>query len=267
MAAAARRMTAIAASGAVVAWVWALAFVLFALRWASVDRPAPPEPPLLPYGELRVGVDASYPPFAVATADDLFGLDIDLARTLAHRLGVPVRFVNMGYDGLYDSLHVDQVDALITALRVDMMRIGAVQYTQPYFDAGMVLVSADPAVEGMHDMAGRRLAYEFGSSAEDVVRAWLRRIAPFTPRPYELPRYALDAARLGDADAALADAISARLYLREHPAWRAAAHRVDSAPIAIAVRGDRWRLHGALAAALREMQHDGTLDAILRRWL
>ena len=64
---------------------------------------------------MRIGVDASYPPFAVATADDLFGLDIDLGSALGERLGIPVRFVNMGFDGLYDSLRADQVDVVISA--------------------------------------------------------------------------------------------------------------------------------------------------------
>src|SRR5262245_61249918 len=126
MAARSWRITSITLGIAVTVWVWSLAGTTFALRWSSVERPGPPVKELFPYGEMRIGVDASYPPFAVATATDLFGLDIDLGRALAERLDVPVRFVNMGFDGLYDSLKNDQVDVLLSALLIDFSKTGSV---------------------------------------------------------------------------------------------------------------------------------------------
>ncbi len=181
---------------------------------------------IFPMAEIRVGVDASYPPFAVATADDLFGLEIDLARAIGARIGLPVRFVNLGFDGLFDALTTDQVDVLISALPIDMARIGAVHYTQPYFNAGLVLVSAGDYTS-MRDLPGHRLAYEYGSTAESEVRLWLRRVQPFDLLPLETPAAALDAVRSGAADAALVDAITARLYLRDHAAWERSVHLCD----------------------------------------
>ena len=53
-------------------------------------------------GVLRVGMDASFPPFEMIAADGtLVGFDVDLARELGRRLGVEVQFVaNLPYDGL-----------------------------------------------------------------------------------------------------------------------------------------------------------------------
>jgi len=261
------RITWMTASIALALWVWALAGVTFALRWTSVERPGPPLRELFPYGEMRVGVDASYPPFAVATANDLFGLDIDLGRALAERLRVPIRFVNMGFDGLYDSLKADQVDLVISALLIDLSRMGEVRYTQPYYNAGLMLVSdANNPVNSMRDLPGRSLAYEFGSEADIVARGWLRRIAPFDTRPYELPTYALEASRLGEADAALVDATSVHLYLREHPDWAVASQYVTDSLYAIAVRLDRGRTWNAVNQALQSLADDGTLETIIQRW-
>ncbi len=249
-------------------WLWTLAGVLFVLRWNSVERPGPPLKELFPYGEMRVGVDASYPPFAVATADDLYGLDIDLGRALAERLNVPVRFVNMGYDGLYDSLKADQVDVVISALLIDRSRTNDVLYTLPYYNAGFVLVSrAGQPFATMQGLSGHALAYEFGSDADTFARAWLRRIPPFNTRPYELPAYALDAVRLRQADAALVDATSARLYLRDHPQWTAKLQYVSDSLYAIAVRISRGKTWEAVNFALQSLADDGTLAAIVSRWL
>lgn len=253
---------------AVTLWLWALASALFIIRWNSVERPGPPVRVLFPYGEMRVGVDASYTPFAVATADDLFGLDIDLGRAIADRIGVPVRFVNMGYDGLYDSLKADQVDVVISALLIDSSRTNDVLYTLPYYNAGFVLVSrAGQPFITMNDLSGHALAYEFGSDADTFARARLRRIPPFETRPYELPIYALDAVRLGEADAALVDATSAHLYLRDHPGWDAELNYVSDSLYAVAVRINRGKTWEAVNLALQSLVDDGTLAEIVGRWL
>ncbi|MBI1258811.1 MAG: transporter substrate-binding domain-containing protein [Chloroflexi bacterium] len=230
------------------------------------DGAPPPPRDLFPTGELLIGIDPSNPPFAAATANDLYGLDIDLSRELGRRLDLPVRFVYLGYDGLYDALKTDQVDALVAGLLIDLTRLNDVHYSQPYFNAGLVLVS-DKGLTRMEDLPGHSLAYEFGSEADTQARTWLRRILPFETRPYELARYALDAARLGDSDAALVDAVSAHLYLRDHPDWQPRLNQVTDNLYAIATQSRRPEISAAVNQALQSIIDDGTLATILKRWL
>jgi ABC-type amino acid transport substrate-binding protein len=188
MAARSWRIITLTLAVTILVWIWSLVVITLGLRWSSVQRPGPPVKELFPYGEMRVGVDASYPPFAVATANDLFGLDIDLGRAVAERMGVPIRFVNMGFDGLYDSLKADQVDVVISALLMDASKTNEVRYTFPYYNAGLVLVSnSNRPAANMEDLAGGSLAYEFGSEADIVARSWLRRIPAFETLPMNFP--------------------------------------------------------------------------------
>lgn len=249
-------------------WIWGLASALFFIRWHSVERPTPPIRQIFPYGMMRVGVDASLPPFAVATREDLFGLDIDIAKEIGKRLNVPVQFINMGYDGLYDSLRADQVDVVISTLIIDPARTAEVRYSEPYFNAGLLLVSpSDTPLTTMRMVSEKRLAYEFGSAADSEARRWLRRIPPFTLMPYELPEYALDAVRLGEAEAALIDATSALLYFNQHPDWNANYVYVKDILYAAAVRADRFERWEVINNAIKAMKQDGTLEMIINRWL
>ena len=237
-------------------------------RWNSRHNTTPPLDVLFPSGELIIAVDPSYPPFAAFGDNGLFGLDIDLGKEIGARIGLPVRFVSMGYDGLYDSLRVGQTDAIISALLMDGSRLGDVRYSRYYYDDGLALVSpVDRPKADMEAMVGHRLAYAFGSTADAEARQWLRRIGPFETAPYELPRYALDAVRLQMADAALVDATTARQYLTEYPDWDADFEYVTHSLFAIAVRRDRvfeWEL---IDEAIQQMRDDGTLDQIIDRWL
>ena len=65
---------------------------------------------------MRVGIDPTYPPFALADDAGLRGIDVDFAQALAEELGLEAQFTYFGYDGLYDALTTGQVDVLISAL-------------------------------------------------------------------------------------------------------------------------------------------------------
>jgi ABC-type amino acid transport substrate-binding protein len=151
-----------------------------------------------PGGEMVVGVDASFPPFAVDNGESLYGLDIDLAQALGTEMEIPVRFVNMGYDGLYDAVIDGQVDVVISALLVNPARTQEVRYTRPYFDNGLTLITPkDSPIDKMQHLPGHALALEYGSVAQGEAHFWLRRLEAFAVLPYELPSDALDAVRVG----------------------------------------------------------------------
>lgn len=265
MAATPRRIKLILAVGLV-----GLAIMLFAgaaLLYIREQRRAEPITP--PQAELRIAVDGSYAPFASADRDGaLSGIDVEIGQALGEHLDMPVRFVNMGFDGLYDSLQSDQVDIVISTLIVEFWRTQDIRYTRAYFNAGLVLISdADNPVESMNEIPGKALAYEFGSEADSEVRLWSRRVAAFDVQPYELSDYALDAVRLGAADAALVDAVSAGLYLRAYPDWAVHSTYVRDIPYVIAVKYDRQDLWWVVDRTLGELLENGVIDAIIARWL
>jgi polar amino acid transport system substrate-binding protein len=231
------------------------------------DRP-PPAPQLFTSGVIRIGIDASYPPFAVSEDGQLSGLEIDLGLALGERIGLPVSFTNMGYDGLYDSLLADQVDIVISQLIVNPLRMGDVKYTRAYYDAGLVLISpAEAPILTLEALPDRSLAYEFGSLADHEMRRWSRRIAQFEAHPYELPSHALDAVRLGLAAASLVDSTSARLYLRQRRDWEPMMTFATHTPYAIAVRLDRPDVWHVIDSHLADMLADGTIAALIDHWL
>lgn len=241
----------------------ALAFAL----WGVLMRTRPAGE-AFPYGVLRIGIDPSTPPLAFIADDQLRGLEIDLGTALGERLGLPVQFVSIGFDGLYDALRADQVDAVISQLIVNPLRTGDVLYSRPYYDAGLVLVIPPGSdIRSMRDLPGHRLAVEFGSAADAEARLWLRRLHPFEQAPYEFPNAAVNAVQRGLADAALLDFTTARQYLREFPTWPAHTLTVTHVPYAIAVSRQRPLTWREIERALASLIADKTLETLINRWL
>ncbi len=245
-----------------------LLFILYLLL--SSCHPAPDGlDRVVESGVLRVGMDASFPPFEyVDGGGNLVGLDVDLARELAARLGVEARFVaNLPYDGLYDALIAERVDAVVSALYVDPTRSADFAYSAPYFDAGQVLVVPADAedIDGMEDLEGRTLAVEFGSAGDVEARAWERRLTALAVLPCQTPDEALMKVAVGEADAALVDHLSALMTPVE--GLQIVGKMVTSEPYAVAVRREDRRLLRAIDEALEGMRADGTLDRLQRQWL
>ena len=232
------------------------------------DSSAPDINVAFPADEIVVGVDASYPPFALDDGRTLRGLDIDIARAIAAELGIPVRFENIGFYALYDALKSGRVDLLISALRIDRARMDDVRYTQSYFDNGLLIVMpADAAETDFDSLTTARIAFEYASSADAQVRAWQEDGRAITRLAYEMPEYALDALQLGHADAAMVDATTLRLFQRKQSNWAIPSEYITSDPYAIAARIDRhdaWQLVNRALIALKER---GEVAKIIDDWL
>ncbi len=269
-----------------------LSFVIlhlsFVILLAACSRPDDAWDRVRESGVLRVGMDASFPPFETIAADGgLVGFDVDLAQELGRRLGVEVQFVaNLPYDGLYDALAVDRVDVVISALVVNPTRMADFGYSTPYFDAGQVLVvhEGEPGIGGIPDLGGRTLAVEFGTQGDLEARKWARRLAGVTVVHYQTAAEALAAVELGENDAALVDHVSAlaagaRAPARKRPLPDAMQESstgkaliivgtpVIEEPYAVAARRGSRHLLQAIDDMLAEMEADGTMETLRAEWL
>lgn len=241
--------------------------VLLLATCASADR----LDRILETGVLRVGMDASYPPFEYIDGEgNLVGLDVDLGRELAARLGIQARFVaNLSYDGLYDALTADQVDVVISALYVDPARMADFAYSNSYFNAGQVLVvrADNGEIAGMADLSGRTVAVEWGSEGDVVARTWARRLVGLTVLPCPTAEDALARVASGEADAGIVDHLSALGAIGRGEPLQIVGEMLTDEPYAIAVRREDGALLRAINGILVAMEEDGTLPRLRQKWL
>ncbi len=213
-----------------------------------------------------VGIDPSYPPFAIIQNDLIVGLDADLAREIGRRLGATnTAFRVLGYDGLYDALRVGEADALISAVRFDPARLGDTRYSTAYFDSGPVIVSRAGYAD-MRALEGKRVAIEPGTHGDETVRLWQRRLHQLERAAYESSMLALDALRTGETDTALVDRLTAQAYLKQNPDFVITAQSPNPDPVVIATRSSSGELLKRINTVLDAMRADGTIATLLARW-
>lgn len=220
-------------------------------------------------GRWRVGLDASFPPFeTLDAAGQPVGFDVDLARAIAARWGVEVQFDGIGFDGLVDAVQAGRIDSAISALPYQPERTQDVAFSDTYFEAGLFLVvpAGSAAVDSLDDLAGRRLAVEWGSEGDVQARLLRRRFPDLVLLPGDTPHAALLAVAEGQADAALVDHVSALQFVAADARVAIRPPVIVSDPYVIALPRRAPVLHGQVAEALQALRADGTLDALVARW-
>jgi ABC-type amino acid transport substrate-binding protein len=221
-------------------------------------------------GVLRVGLDASYPPFECVDEDtgEILGYDVDLARLIGKQLGTEVEVINSGFDGLYPALKMGRFDCVISAFPHDPLLTRDVSFSMAYFQAGLALVTRDGEVTigSIEDLRERTLAVEWGAQGDVTGRDLRRRLESLTLVPYATPDDALQAVEQGQADAALVDAVSAYEATGARPSLRIAQERVTDEAYVIVVPLDSPLLLAAINEALAEFHEDGTLIRLRDKW-
>jgi ABC-type amino acid transport substrate-binding protein len=220
-------------------------------------------------GLMRVGMDASWPPFEYIEDDgQIVGLDVDLARAIGQRLGVEVELVNVGFDSLYDALYVGRFDAIVSALPYDPLLYGDVAYSISYFNAGQVLVTRanETEISEVNDLSGKSLGVEWGSEGDALARRLQKEIEDLSLENYLTPQDMLSALKEGDVEAAIVDAVSAYQFIATEGDLQVVGNALTDELYVIAVRLDSPLLLKAISEALVEMREDGALERLQEKW-
>ncbi|HEM60997.1 MAG TPA: amino acid ABC transporter substrate-binding protein [Chloroflexi bacterium] len=219
-------------------------------------------------GLMRVGMDASYPPFEFFDQEgNLVGFDVDLARELAGGFGVNVDFVIISFDGLYDALRIRRVDLILSALPLDPRLTEDVTYSHPYFNAGQVLAvrEDDAEVTCVDDLAARKVGVEWGSMGDVEARQLLRRME-FELFPYPSPEEALAALSSDEIDAVIVDTVSVYQSCNQGNGIKIVGPPVTDDPYVIATLLGSYVLQERLNESILEMSASGYLDQLRVKW-
>lgn len=219
-------------------------------------------------GELRFGLDPTYPPFEFTDGTTLQGIDVDLAEAFAREMEVEASFRHFGYDGLYDALLTGQVDVLISALVTDPARTRDFAYSDGYVNSGLVLVSrSDAPFSELSELSDTIVAVELGAEGHVQATTWQRRVPGLTVATQVSSEEALAAVDDGQADVAIVDNIAAQLYSGGHSDRQLSIVAITHEPYVLVVRKEDDQLLSEIDRSLASLMESGRVDEILNRWL
>lgn len=113
-----------------------------------------------------VGVDTTYPPFEYQENGEYKGIDIDLINAIAEDQGFKVKIEAMDFAGIIPSMQAGTLDIGMGGMSITDLRKETVDFSDPYFQAGLSLVVAkdNTTINGLEDLKGKTIAIKNGTT-------------------------------------------------------------------------------------------------------
>jgi arginine/lysine/histidine/glutamine transport system substrate-binding and permease protein len=119
---------------------------------------------------LKFATEAAYPPFEFQDGNgNNIGFDIDLIKAIAEAGGFSVEFQNLPFDGIIPALQSGKIDGAISAITIKPERAKVVDFSRPYFKAGLAVTVRiiDNSIKGFDDLRGKKIAVQVGTTGAD----------------------------------------------------------------------------------------------------
>jgi len=256
-----RRVRWVVAAAALAAWVVALVPGTGAAQSAleTVKK----------RGKMLVGVKTDFPPFgSVDAAGKNVGFDVDLAYEFGKALfGDPakVELVSVTSGNRIPYLQSGKIDIIIATVTVTDERRKVVEFSEPYFLSGsLLLVPKKSPIVDVKDLNGRKVAVVQGSIQDQDIAE----LAPKATRlKYGKVTEAVLAVKAGHADAFAQDDILILKLAKENPDMWVAGKPFYPRPYGIAVQKGDTEFINWVNTQLKRMARDGSFERIWKKHL
>ncbi|MGM8937426.1 transporter substrate-binding domain-containing protein [Psychrobacter glaciei] len=115
----------------------------------SAEADAASDTPL----NIKIATESSYKPFSYTDADGkLIGYEIELVDALCAQMKAECEVISQDWDGLIPGLNAQKFDATIAGMSITPERKEVVEFSDPYFHSGIILIGKkgdDISVEGL----------------------------------------------------------------------------------------------------------------------
>ncbi|MCG8446033.1 MAG: transporter substrate-binding domain-containing protein [Hyphomicrobiales bacterium] len=122
-------------------------------------------------GVLRIGCEATYPPFTFRDGGEIVGYDVDLAAIMCEQLGVEPQFIDTQWSGIIPALYAGRFEIIMSSMSYRKERLEKVAFSIPYAEASQaLLIRADDAgtMTSINDMSDKVLGVKLGSPGESM---------------------------------------------------------------------------------------------------
>jgi len=223
-------------------------------------------------GELRVGFDASYPPFELTDSKGRFvGFDIDVAKEMAKAMGVKFVPVNTAWDGIIPALVTKKFDIVISGMTVTQERNLSINFADPYIIVGQTILlnkKHEGEVTSYKDLNDPKYTVTsvLGTTGEQSVK---RMIYKAKYKSFEEESEAALEVLNGKADAMVYDLPFCVQFMAKQGKGKLVF--LDEAftyePLAWAIRKGDPDFLNWLDNFLKQLKNDGRYDKIYAKWI
>lgn len=217
-------------------------------------------------GKLIMSTNAAFPPYEMTTDSGEFeGIDIETAQAIADKLGLELQIDDMDFDAALLAVQQGKSDMVMAGVTVTDERQNVMDFTDSYATGiQSIIVKEDSDIASVDDLAGKKIGTQRGTTGylycsddfgdENVVA-------------YDDGLTAVQMLNNGQVDCVVIDNAPAKEFIAANPGLKLLDTAYVEEDYAIGVGKGNTELKDSINTALEELKADGTLQAIVDKYI
>ena len=217
-------------------------------------------------GKLTMSTNAAFPPYESTDDNGNFvGIDIDVAAAIAEKLGLELQVDDMDFDAALLAAQNGKSDMVMAGVTVTEDRQLVMDFSDSYATGiQSIIVKEDSDIASPDDLADKMIGTQRGTTgyiycSDDFGDEHVT--------PYDNGLTAVQALVNGQVDAVVIDNAPAKEFVAANPGLKILDTAYAEEDYAIGVAKGNTAMLNAVNTALEELKNDGTLQAIVDKYI
>lgn len=221
---------------------------------------------------LVMCTNASFPPYEYVEGDKVVGIDADIAAAICEKLGYDLQIDDMEFDSLIAAVQSGKADFAMAGMTVTEERQQMINFSDSYATGiQSVIVKEDSDITSVEDLfaegANHTVGVQLSTTGDIYTTGDIEEAGLGTVQRFPNGNEAVMALVNGKIDCVVIDNEPAKAYVAANPGLKVLDSSYAVEDYAAAIAKDNTELLEKFNAALAELKADGTIDAIIAKYI
>lgn len=222
--------------------------------------------------KLTMGTNAAFPPYEFISDEDgetIVGIDAEIAAAVAQKLGMELEIIDMEFGSIITSVQTGKIDIGMAGMTVTEERLQNVNFSETYATGiQSIIVPEGSPITCVDDLFAEEAGYMIGVQESTTGHIYAEGdFGADNVTAYATGASAVQAMKAGKVDCVIIDNEPAKAFVAANEGLQILETSYAVEDYAIAVAKENEQLLADINAALAELIEDGTVAAILAKYI
>lgn len=220
---------------------------------------------LVKEGTLTMATNAYFPPYEYYDGQDIIGIDADIAKAIADKMGLELKIEDMEFDSIITAVSTGKADLGLAGMTVTPDRQKNVDFSDTYANGvQVIIVKEDSTIAKPDDLKGKKIGVQLSTTGDLTATDEFGKDSVVQ---YNKGNDAVMALTQGQVDAVIIDNEPAKSYVEANKGLKILDTEFLNEDYAACISKDNAGLTKAVNKALAELKADGTLQKIVDKYI
>ena len=231
---------------------------------AADESAATGELKLVEAGKLIVSTNAEFPPYEYYDANEIVGIDVEIAKAIAEKMGLELEVKDGAFDAIIAEVVSGKADVGIAGMTATDERKQNVDFSDSYATGTQVIIVKEGSeIKSAADLEGKSIGVQLGTTGDIMATD----VKDSKVEQYNKGMDAVQALSQGKIDAVIIDNEPAKFYEKEVSGLKILDEAFAVEEYAIALKKGNTELQTKINETLKELKAEGKIDEIIAKYI